>query len=297
MKFGKVMVEQSGGAEVFANMIAEMHLKPPILVKPNWGFSKCFTEAQILDWVLSAVDGEALVVESYGWARTEEALLGKGLGSKQRGALRKSDQWFLGYSGVGEVLKKHGVEYLNLTEEVWKHRVVEPQVIRETVEAKYLPVQMTELYNMVPTRIYNLRGGTLLSLAKIRVGVPPIMASLSVKNLFGLITTPSRVKFHGKKNSRLAQSIVDINKIYRSLFEIKGIIEAVFTASNIEGAIVKGSGIVLASEDTVELDAFTASLTGIDPNKVEHLKLAAEYFGKWDDRNIAHGKQSGIRVF
>ena len=302
MKFGEVIVEASGRAEVFADIISKLNLRPPIIVKPNWGVSQCYTEAKILDWVLSAIGDKVLVVESYGWARTKDAVFRKRMGSKSRSSLRKSDQWFLDYSGIRSVLEKHGVEYFNITEAVWAGRVVEPETIRRLVEAEYPPVHNDELYGAVPIRLYESRGGTFLSLAKLKSLASPIDVSLSVKNLFGLIPTPSRMRFHGKKNVLLDRSIVDINKIYRALFTVKGIVEGVFTASltgedPLDPEIHKNLGLVLGSEDTVELDAFVSSLIGKDPYQVGHLKLASELFGKWNDRNIALGRESGIRIF
>jgi len=81
LKIGNVVLEESANEESFIKLIEELDLKPPVIIKPNWGFSICYTEAKILDWVLTAVDDDALVVESYGWARTREALETGGWGS------------------------------------------------------------------------------------------------------------------------------------------------------------------------------------------------------------------------
>ena len=94
-KIGDVIVEESVEKDSFMEVIKDLDLKPPVIIKPNWGFSVCFTEATMMDWVLSALDGDALVVESYGWARTKEALESGGWGSFEPDDLRKSDKWFL----------------------------------------------------------------------------------------------------------------------------------------------------------------------------------------------------------
>jgi len=302
LRVGKVFVGRSGSGETFADVVGELKLRPPVVVKPNWGISLCFTEAQVLDWLLSALDGDALVVESYGWARSEDALLGRGVGTRSRGALRRSDRWFLNYSGIGDVLEKHGVEYLNVTEEVWAGRTAEPEVIGRLVESRYPPVHQEALYSWVPSRLHELRGGTFLSLAKLKTGIPPFNVSLSVKNLFGMIPGPGRMKFHGRKNSLLERSIVDINKIYRAMFTVKGIVEAAFTASSegktpIEPVVHRDLGLAFGCEDTLQLDAFVTGLTGTDPHEVGHLSAAAEVFGPWDDRNVARGRELGIRIF
>lgn len=303
LRFGKVILEQTQNPTIYADVIKELNLKPPVIIKPNWGTINNFTEAQVLDGVLSAIKGESLVVESYGWARTEEALNGKSMGSNKKSDLRRSDEWFLRASGIGEVLKKHSVEYLNVTEEVWAKHVAEPDEIRK-IAGKYPPVQFEEMYANVPTRLYDLRGGTFLSLAKYRLNHEPIVVSLSLKNLFGLIPGPSRGRFHGKNDSKLDQSIVDINKIYHSLFKVSGMVDGVLTASigkvakeAINPVTAKNKGLLLGSEDCVRLDAFVAALEGKEPDKIGYLKLAASHFGDWSDEELESARRSGIRIF
>jgi hypothetical protein len=46
---GKVAVVESADKESFLRLIEELDLKPPVIIKPNWGFSVCYTEAAILD--------------------------------------------------------------------------------------------------------------------------------------------------------------------------------------------------------------------------------------------------------
>lgn len=301
MKIGSVTVEESATEESFIAMIRGLDLKPPIVIKPNWGTSVCFTEAEILDWALEAVGGDALVVESYGWARTEEAVRTGRMGSKKRGDLRRSDEWFLGYSGIGGVLEKHGVEFLNATEENWGRRTADPDTIRDIVEAKHPPVEMEELYGFVPERLYDLRGGDLLSLAKVKLWREPIVVSFAVKNFFGMLPDPSRWKYHGKKDGRLSRSIVDIYKVYDSLFEIKGVVEAVLTASVADPetrktTIHEDPGFAASSKNPMDLDAFVTTLIGRDPGEVGYLKHASEVVGPWRDEVIQGARGCGITI-
>jgi uncharacterized protein (DUF362 family) len=302
MSYTPVHTISQANAESFTGLVARLNLKSPVLIKPNWGTVDCFTEAQILDWVLAAIPGEKLVIESHGWARNEETLLGTPAAALTKANLRKGERWFLHYSGIDQVLAKHQVEYLNLTEEIWAGRAADSQLIRQVVDkGQYPPVQFTELYEKVPARVYALRGGTLLSLSKYKMVFAPLDVSLAVKNLFGLVTGPSRGKFHGKGNENLSQSIVDINKIYRSLFTVKGIIEAVFSAGNLPSetqkiTLFKDCGLALGSEDILSLDAFATTLGGKDPAAVDHLRLAAQTFGAWDARTCAEAKASQLRI-
>jgi uncharacterized protein (DUF362 family) len=301
-KIGNVVVEESANKETFTEIIGELDLKPPVIIKPNWGFSVCFTEATILDWVLSAVDGDAIVVESYGWARTEEALKTGGWGSFEPEDLRKSDKWFLEYSGIGKVLKKHGVEFLNITEENWGGHTADPELIREAIEEKHAPLEREDFLGFVPERLHEMRGSDLLSLAKVRVLEAPMHVSLAVKNFFGMIPGPSRGMYHGEKHSRLSRSIVDIYKVYDSLFNVCAVVEAVLTASLRDPETKKwdtleNPGFASASDDPLELDAFVTALLGRDPHSVEYLRLAAEILGEWNEESVSRGPESGIRIF
>jgi len=300
MQIGSVHLKTDVDREGFLDLLGVLDLKPPLIVKPNWGTSHCFNEAEMLDWVLDAVGGEALVVESYGWARCKEYLRGEGMGSKKRGDLRRSDEWFLRYSGIGEVLERHGVEYMNVTEENWGHRTAAPEEVKGLVEAKYEPVAMEEMYGFVPERLLEMRGADLLSLAKLKMWLPPFRVSLTVKNFFGMIPGPGRLKYHGKENSRINQSISDIYKIYESLFDVKGVIEAVFSASVAESLqkvnIHENPGFASASKQPLELDAVMAALLGLDPYELEYLKHASGIFGEWDDEAVAQARESGIKI-
>ena len=295
-RIGNVVVEESVNKESFTEIIGGLDLKPPVIIKPNWGFSVCFTEAEILDWALEACNGDALVVESYGWARSKDMLAKGEWGSFERSDLRKSDEWFMEYSGIGKVLEKHGVEFLNITEENWAGRTASPDEIKSLVEAKHQPLVEADFLGFVPSRLCEMRDGSFLSLAKVRTLEAPMWVSLSVKNLFGMIPGPSRGKYHGRNHNRLNQSIVDIYKVYDSLFDVRGVVEAVHTASvrnrdTMEWRNIENPGFMSASLDPVELDAVIAGLLGTDPNDVGYLKLASETFA-WDDEAINRGISS-----
>lgn len=301
MRFGDVLVEKPADREAFMSIIEGLDLRTPVVIKPNWGTSVCFTEAAILDWVLTAVDGDAVVVESYGWARTEEAVKTGKMGSKKRRDLRRSDEWFLEYSGIGEVLEKHGVEFINVTEENWGKRTADAEEIRGAVEAKHPPIEKGEIYGFVPERLYELRGGDFLSLAKVKLELEPIAVSFSVKNLFGMIPGPSRWRYHGKQHSSLSRSIVDIFKVYDSLFNMKGVVEAVFTASIMDqekkrAVIHENPGFVAGSKSPLDLDAVVATMIGRDPSEIGYLKLASETFGGWDEEAVSQAAESGLSV-
>jgi len=281
-------------------MIESLNLTPPVIIKPNWGFSVIFTEADILDWTLTAIDDDALVVESYGWARCREAVEEKKYGTVTREALQKADKWFLRYSGIDRVLEKHGVEYLNITEEVWAGRTVEQGTIQSIVEDSYSPLYEKKLASFVPERLYDLSDGTLLNLAKLKFMGGDIVVSLTLKNLFGMIPGPDRKDFHGDMNRAMNPSIVDMNKIYRSLFRTRGVVEGVLTVSKgmtLEPHVFMNEGVLWTCEDTLELDAVVTRHVGLNPTEVGHLRLAALNFGEWDEEPIAQAAEHTLSQF
>jgi uncharacterized protein (DUF362 family) len=299
-KFGRVSFREGINKESFIEMIKNLNLRPPVVIKPNWGFSVVFTEADVLDWTLAAIDGEALIVESYGWARCREAVEEKKYGPFSRDALRKADKWFFHYSGIDKVLKKHDVEYLNITEEVWAKRIVEPDTIQTIVEDSYTPLHMKKMASFVPQRLYDLSDGTFLNLAKLKFMGEDIVISLALKNLFGMIPGPDRREFHGEMNKAMNPSIVDMNKIYRSLFKTKGVVEGILTASRgmaLEPQVFKNRGVLWTSDDILELDAVVTSHVGINPSEVGYLRLAAQNFGEWDEEAVNQAARKSLTQF
>jgi uncharacterized protein (DUF362 family) len=116
-----------------------------------------------------------------------------------------------------------------------------------------------------------------------------------------MIPGPSRGRYHGDKHSKLDQSIVDIYKVYDSLFHISGVVEAVFTASLRDPETLKwetreNPGFISASNDPLELDACVTTLLGIDPHSVGYLRLAAEMLGVWSEESVRRGLESGIDI-
>jgi len=57
-RIGNIIAGEAVQKESFIEIIQALHLKSPVIIKPNWGFAVCFTEAAILDWVLTALDGD-----------------------------------------------------------------------------------------------------------------------------------------------------------------------------------------------------------------------------------------------
>lgn len=262
-----------------------------IIVKPNWFslYPGNYTDAEILDLVLTSLGGPATVVESYTGMRHD--------GSRRitpRNAcshwewLREQDKWFLETTGIGAVLQRHGATYINVTEEVWSERVAPYHEVASRVESRYGAVDQPELYSYVPFRLFELAGSPLLSLARFKGGW-----SLSLKNLFGLIPDPLRVRWHGPGDRDLARSIVNINLVYHALFRVVGLVEtfAPFSLYRQGGAhhtpwgaydLMPAAGVAFAGTNLPAVDAAVARAAGAKPGELKYLQLAeARGLGAW----------------
>jgi hypothetical protein len=277
-----VVVGKVAGAADLSRFLEELDIQGTIfVVKPNWSNARDFTSAQTLDWLFSSLQGVIKVIEGYTAWRNElntgpkpkEVVTPSNARAKWRW-IKEQDAWFLDFSGIDKVLTKHSVEYINVTEEVWSDRVLEPEEVRDLVDNRYGVLTSHEMYGFVPTKIYELRDSTLISLNNSRQIEGGI--SLSTENLFGLIPDPVRyLKWHGRNASRLSRSIVEINKIYRSLFSPCYWINE-----------VKEKGAFVGSRNSVESDAVTAKLMGVDPEKVSYLKHVAGVFGGYNKKAL-----------
>ena len=158
-----------------------------------------------------------------------------------------------------------------MTDEVWGGEIADPTEIRDLVEIRCKPVQTEIIYSMVPKKLYELGGSTFISFAKLKR-----YATFTIKNLFGMIPEPCMPWWHGKNNSRIATSIVDLYKTYSSLFNVYGFFEALDSTGFphhkgiFEGTyggkynIVKGLGVLAFGRDLVSLDSFATINRAMD---------------------------------
>lgn len=305
-KFGPTTIAKLNNPREIRYLLDDPWLKnQTIIIKPNWVSTDPadFTDADTLRVLLKALDCPVVVTESYCLARSLN-VLNHGLGFTVEGKevnwkwLLKGDGWkwliknpdwdwfkngehwdqiiiedkaFIDEYGFSDLFNEFNVKYINVTEEVWNGRIANPVEVKRIVESKYKPVQNDKLYRMVPEKLFNLRHSTFISFARMKM-----YASFTIKNLFGMIPDPLRPYWHGPKNNTITQSIIDINKIYHSLYNVFGICEAIFTLPIIhpEGRydgiysgrynIYDGSGFVAIGRNLAALDALLLYLT--DPS-------------------------------
>lgn len=154
----------------------------------------------------------------------------------------------LGYERLAE---KKSVELINLSE-----REFEDKVVRIGNREFKVPFSSSLLeYDMV------------INVPKLKIGpyasgqAPEITCAL--KNFFGLISEPIKVKFHPMLN----EYIVAINKLVRSDLTL------------VDGIVALGKhpiklGLVIAGTDNISVDAIASQIMGFNPKRIKHLRLA-----------------------
>lgn len=287
-----------------------------VIIKPNWtsGDYGFYTDVESLEPLLAGIEGKKYIVESYMYGRTDSSrTINSTNGLENWEWLKEQDQNFLETSGMRELLKKYDAEYINISEEFWSGRVVEADAIQKIVEGQYQGINHKELYGMVPEKLFKLRNLPLISYTKIKYNVPTVssFASLSMKNLFGLIPIPNREYYHGSDSDLgLSRSIVDIVTVYKALFRVIGMCEGIYhlPVTREEGKnrykmiwteydVIEHLGIIFGSEDLVTLDAYINRLIGLDPEKRSILKIGEEVFGKWDRDELKHITEDRLETF
>ena len=221
--------------------------------------------------------------------------------------VRKQDKWFLDTYGFSDLFDECGVEYVNVTEEIWQGRTGDARMIKEAVEARFSPVFKKQLYGYVPAKLYKLQNATFISFGNVK-GIGGTYPSLTMKNLFGLIPDPLRSWWHGPGDGWLSRSIADITKVYATLFNVFGICEAIrhATVSHPDGDvktpwgnynIARDLGVVALGRNLVTVDAILCSLIGVDPEKVSYLELGEEVFGAYSRHDIDEAKAEAADWF
>lgn len=338
-KFGQITIAKVSNSDELKQLLIDPWLESEtIIIKPNWVSTEPaqFIDSKTLRMILEALDSHIVVTESSTHVVNE--LLKEGMSFvvedkevnlkwiidgggwnwfienpdwdwfKKGGywdQIKKEDKAFLGRYGFTDLFKEFNVSYICVTDEVWSGRIADPTEVKRIVETRFKPVQIDKLYSMIPKKIYDLRGSTFISLAKLKH-----FNTFTLKNLFGMIPDPWRPWWHGPENSMLAKSIVDINKIYHSLFNIYGICEALNNTAALhpEGKfedmfkrkynIIEGLGVVAFGRDLVSLDAILCNLAGFDFKGFNaYINRAEEEFGAYDREILKESKMKGGNWF
>ncbi len=330
-KFGLTSIAKVSNSQELRQVLNDPWLESEsIIIKPNWATTELgyFADAETLKMLFEALDSKITITESHIFTRSQtypEKGMNFNVGEKELSAasflfgkgwnwlirnpdwdwfknggywdwIRKEEKDFLDDFGFTDLFQEFNVDYVNVTDEVWSGRIADPEDVKRAVESRYDPVQSKKLYDMVPKKLFKLRGSTFISFASLLHH-----ASFTLKNMFGMIPDPIRSWWHGPKSKKTASSIVDINRVYHSLFNVYGICEALKNTAhhNPEGEyrsrflsdvvydIVKDMGIVVFGRNLAHLDAFLLSLMEgsiyvSDELNRKTIMLAQEEFGAID---------------
>jgi len=254
LRFGQTTIARVKGSGELKQIMKDTLLESEtVIIKPNWVTSEraAFTNADSLRTILECLDSRIVVTESHMIARTPSFFLDGGpsftVGEKEvnwkwmshgegwkwlidnpnmdwfkrKGhwdQIKKEDKAFLDENGFTDLLKEFDVEYINVTDEVWSGRIATPDEVKKQVELRFGPVKLQEVYDIIPKKLFDLRGSTFISLARMKM-----YATFTLKNQFGMFPEPARSWWHGTGESRYLDSFIDINRVYHSLFNMYGI--------------------------------------------------------------------------
>jgi hypothetical protein len=337
-RFGRTTIAKVSDSDELRQVLDEPWLESEsIIIKPNWATVEpgYLTDSETLRMLFEALDSKITITEAHNFAHSRtfpEKGMNFNVGEKELSAesflfgdgwrwliknpdwdwfkkggywdwMRKEEKDFLDDFGFTDLFQEFDVDHVNVTDEVWNGRIADPNEVKRAVESRYNPVQAEKLYDMVPKKIYDLRGSTFISFASLIHH-----ASFTLKNMFGMIPDPIKAWWHGSKHSRIASSILDINKVYHSLFNVYGICEALKTTpfnhpegeykSKILGYdynIIKDLGVVVFGRNLASLDAILLNLTEESVHVSDELNrkpilLALEEFGAIDEEILQEAK-------
>jgi len=293
----------------------DLMARPGFIVKVNW-FSPLpanYTGPVALDLLLAALPGPATVLESHSSGRTDGSRwLGPGkVVGPARDWLRRQEVEFLEKTGLRAVMDRRGATYMNLTEEVWAGRVVDPEAIRRAVAESGpggtdRPIRHQELLGCVPQALYDRRDRCLfIDFARVKLPRPGTndAYSLGLKNMFGLIPEPARSDYH----SRLPRAILDCNRIYHALFKVvtvcEGLENVIYYHKGGRNRAPWGNydilgghpGLLVAGTNPLEVDTAAALLWEVDLGGRSLTREAARFFPPCREATAAAAREFGRR--
>ena len=236
------------------------------LVKVTWhGYATgTYTDAAALDLLLGALPGRAVILEGHtssrnlggaNWDWETEA-------QQHRAWIKQQDAEFLRRTGLADVITRHRAEYVNVTEAYWEGACAPA--------GNVVPLRHPELVEFIPEALIALRGAPFVSFARFKGPT-----RLGISNLFGLIPTPLRSRWHGANITDFASVCCDLAKLYGSLFPMFGVVEALHSAVrwNRKGLyrsrwgnydLTLSDGVITVSEDLAGADILASRLQGQD---------------------------------
>jgi len=157
--------------------------------------------------------------------------------------------------GMLEVCKNNKVEFINLRKEKEKIQLTipNPEVLHKITVPKI--VVESAIVNAAKLKTHSETGVTL-----------------GMKNLFGLLPTKFKFKYHLRNISKV---IVDINSVIKPHLTVIDGFYALEGPGPVSGTPVK-MDLIIAGKDVVAVDATACRIMGIEPTEIYHIKRAYE---------------------
>lgn len=231
-----------------------------VLLKPNLVEDEAGT---IINTNPAVIAGAATAFLRYG---AREVVVAEGPGH------RRDIEYLLVATGLYDYLKDLRLRFVDLN-----HADVRVVPLR----SQY--TNLTEI--ALPVDV--LQADTVVSMAKLKTHHWAGMTA-GMKNLFGVVPGavygwPKNIlHFHG-----IEQSILDLNATVQPRFTIVDGIVAMEGDGPIMGR-PRQVGFVAMGEDVVAVDATCARIIGLDPAKMNYLRVASEYLGNLQESRIDH---------
>lgn len=181
-------------------------------------------------------------------------------------------------TGMKEMCERNGVKFVNLRHVNDRIKLVVPDdEVLKTVTVPRLVVE-----------------SAVVSAAKLKTHVNTDV-TLGMKNMFGLLPTKFKAKYHAKGISKV---VVDINSVVKPTLTVVDGFVGMEGAGPIDGDPVR-MDLIVAGKDVVAVDATCCRIMGFDPHKVKHVWGAFERgLGEVDDIAVIGEKVEDVmRVF
>lgn len=175
-------------------------------------------------------------------------------------------------SGFRRMCERVGVRLVNLKEAGF----VERRCNGHSLDKVYLAVSA-------------LDADVVINLPKLKTHSLTVL-TCGVKNMYGVIPAGLRTRFHGKyiKNEDFCQMLVDIFSAIKPQLTIVDAVVAMDGEGPADGSL-KQAGVILASEDTVALDAVATKIMGLNPADIYTTRYG-------DERGLGVGNLQDIEV-
>jgi hypothetical protein len=263
-----------------------------VLVKVTWhGYATgTYTDPGALDLLLGALPAKAVVLEGHTSSRNlgGESFDWEKEARENRTWIRQQDAEYLRRTGLADVLARHHAQYVNVTEAFWDSACAAPERVHAIFRETGVAVSHTELAQFVPEVLLDYLGCPMISFAKFKGPT-----RLSISNMFGLLPEPLRAAWHGPNITYFARVCCDLAKLYGSLFQLRGINEALYTAVrwNRQGLyrsrwgnydLIANAGYVAAGTNLVTADILASRLQGQDVTLSAFFDVVRVELG-WDE--------------